>query len=422
MLVTSKQHLISDKVIVFMVKVSQIRRMILNSLELTYDELYQLNIVNYDRKFATIDLIRKREFDRSYECCYLALMNKPKILVTGGAGYIGSHTVVELIQQDFAVVIVDDLSNSRPEILSGIEQVSGTRPELASFDLCDQRALTNFLDKHNDVQAIIHFAASKAVGESVENPLKYYRNNLYSLINLLEQMKQRDIPNLIFSSSCTVYGQPDQLPVTESTPVKPAESPYGNTKQIAEEIIRDTVRAEADLRAISLRYFNPVGAHASGLLGELPLGTPANLVPFITQTAAGIRPKLRVFGDDYDTPDGSCIRDYIHVVDLAQAHIAALNRLLDQKNEGDYECFNVGTGDGHSVLEVIKTFEQVNDVSLNYEIAPRRSGDIEQIYADTTRANEALGWQAERTLDEMLRSAWAWQQNLMWEGFYLKGS
>ena len=347
-------------------------------------------------------------------------MNKAKVMVTGGAGYIGSHTVVELIEQDFTVVIVDDLSNSQPEILSGIEQITSTRPELASFDLCDVLALEAFFDQHDDIQAIIHFAASKAVGESVTDPLKYYRNNLFSLINLLQQMKQRDIANFIFSSSCTVYGQPDQLPVTESTPVKPAESPYGNTKQIAEEIIRDTVAAEEKLQAISLRYFNPVGAHASGLIGELPLGTPANLVPFITQTAAEIRPKLRVFGDDYDTSDGSCIRDYIHVVDLAQAHIAALNRLLGGANKQRYEWFNVGTGQGQSVLEVIHTFEQTNHLSLNYEIAPRRSGDIEKIYADTTLANQTLGWRAERSLEEMMRSAWEWQQNLLRDDFYLK--
>ena len=347
-------------------------------------------------------------------------MHKTKILVTGGAGYIGSHTVVELIQQDFAVVVVDDLSNSRKETLSGIEQITGTRSDFASFDLCDHQALENFLSQHDDVQAIIHFAASKAVGESVENPLKYYHNNLYSLINLLLHMKQRAIPHLIFSSSCTVYGQPDHLPVTESTPVKPAASPYGNTKQMAEEIIRDTIAAEEHLQAISLRYFNPVGAHASGLIGELPIGTPANLVPFITQTAAGIRPKLRVFGDDYDTPDGSCIRDYIHVVDLAQAHIAALNRLLQHKNEARYECFNVGTGQGHSVLEAIRTFEKVNDTPLNYEIAPRRAGDIEKIYADTTLANQALDWRAERSLEEMMRSAWEWQKNLMRDDFYIQ--
>ena len=347
-------------------------------------------------------------------------MSKATIMVTGGAGYIGSHTVVELIEQGFTVVVVDDLSNSQSEILSGIEQITGTRPELASFDLCDPIALEKFLDQHNDIQAIIHFAASKAVGESVADPLKYYRNNMFSLINLLLQMKQRNIANLIFSSSCTVYGQPDHLPVTESTPVKPAESPYGNTKQIAEEIIRDTVAAEEPLRAISLRYFNPVGAHASGLLGELPLGTPANLVPFITQTAAGIRPQLRVFGDDYDTADGSCVRDYIHVVDLAQAHIAALNRLLQGKNQERYEHFNVGTGQGQTVLEVIHTFERVNELSLNYEIAPRRAGDIEKIYADTTQANQALGWRAERSLEDMMRSAWQWQQNLLRDDFYLK--
>ena len=328
--------------------------------------------------------------------------------------------MVALIQAGYSVVIIDDLSNSRPETLSGIEQITGTRPELASFDLCDAVALHEFFQQHPGIKAVIHFAASKAVGESVANPLKYYRNNLYSLINLLGQMKEHNIANLIFSSSCTVYGQPEQLPVTEATPVKPAESPYGNTKQIAEEIIRDTVAAEESLQAISLRYFNPVGAHASGLLGELPLGTPANLVPFITQTAAGVREKLRVFGDDYNTGDGSCVRDYIHVVDLAEAHLAALRRLLDGKNEDRYECFNVGTGQGQSVLEVIKVFERVNGVKLNYEIAPRRSGDIEQIYADTTLANQALGWRAERSLEDMMRSAWQWQQNLMREDFYLR--
>ncbi|MGB3848847.1 MAG: UDP-glucose 4-epimerase GalE [Tunicatimonas sp.] len=346
-------------------------------------------------------------------------MQSTTILVTGGAGYIGSHTVVALIEAGYSVVIIDDLSNSRSEMLGGIEQITGTRPELASFDLCDAAALHEFFQQHSNIGAVIHFAASKAVGESVADPLKYYRNNLYSLINLLGQMKEHGVSNLIFSSSCTVYGQPDQLPVTEATPVKPAESPYGNTKQIAEEIIRDTVAAEESLQAISLRYFNPVGAHASGLLGELPLGTPANLVPFITQTAAGIREKLRVFGDDYDTADGSCVRDYIHVVDLAEAHLAALRRLLDGKNEARYECFNVGTGAGQSVLEVINTFERVNEVKLNYEIAPRRVGDIEQIYADTTLANQALGWRAERSLEDMMRSAWRWQQNLLREDFYL---
>ncbi len=347
-------------------------------------------------------------------------MQTPTILITGGAGYIGSHTVVALIQAGYSVVIIDDLSNAQPEVLSGIEQITGTRPELATFDLCDPAALGKFFKNHPSISAVIHFAASKAVGESVANPLKYYRNNLYSLINLLLQMKEHGIPNLIFSSSCTVYGQPDQLPVTEATPVKPAESPYGNTKQIAEEIIYDTVAAEEALRAISLRYFNPVGAHASGLLGELPTGPPANLVPFITQTAAGIREKLRVFGDDYNTDDGSCVRDYIHVVDLAQAHLAALQRLLEGKNDERYECFNVGTGEGQSVLAVIKAFERVNGVTLNYEIAPRRPGDIEQIYADTTLANQALGWRAERSLEEMMRSAWQWQQNLMREDFYLR--
>ena len=331
-------------------------------------------------------------------------------MVTGGAGYIGSHTVVALLEQRFEVIVVDNLYNSRQEVLDGIQQITGVSPTFVSLDLCDSTALHQLLEKHTDVSAIIHFAAYKAVGESVEKPLQYYRNNLYSLVNLLEAMQTHRIPHLIFSSSCTVYGQPPSLPVTEDTPVQPAQSPYGNTKKMAEEIIRDTARATEGLQAISLRYFNPVGAHPSGLIGELPLGTPNNLVPFITQTAAGMRDKLRIFGDDYDTPDGTCIRDYIHVMDLAEAHIAALNRLQSQQNQDAYDYFNVGTGHGNSVLEVVKAFEQVNKVPLPYEIVARRPGDIEKIYADTQRANQALGWQAQRDLSDMMRTAWQWQE------------
>ena len=340
-------------------------------------------------------------------------------MVTGGAGYIGSHTVVALIEQGFEVIIVDNLYNSRQEVLEGIQQITGVSPTFVSLDLCDSAALHQLLKKHTDVSATIHFAAYKAVGESVEKPLQYYRNNLYSLINLLEAMQTHRIPHLIFSSSCTVYGQPPSLPVTEDTPVQPAQSPYGNTKKMAEEIIRDTARAIEGLQAISLRYFNPVGAHPSGLIGELPLGTPNNLVPFITQTAAGMRDKLRIFGDDYDTPDGTCVRDYIHVMDLAEAHIAALNRLQSQQNRDAYEYFNVGTGHGNSVLEVVKAFKQANEVPLAYEIVARRPGDIEKIYADTQRANQALGWQAKRDLEDMMRTAWQWQENLLKEDFYL---
>jgi UDP-glucose 4-epimerase len=336
-----------------------------------------------------------------------------KILVTGGTGYIGSHTVVALQNEGFEVVIVDDLSNSQIEVLDGIEKITGKRPVFHQFDLCDAQELGRFFDKHSDVNGIIHFAASKAVGESVQKPLLYYRNNLFTLIFLLEAMKRLNIPNIVFSSSCTVYGQPDRLPVTEQTPFKPAESPYGNTKQICEEILRDTCKVTPAINAISLRYFNPVGAHESALIGELPRGVPANLVPFITQTAAGMRNQLLVFGNDYDTADGSAVRDYIHVTDLAEAHVVAVKRLAEKKQKTNFEYFNIGTGKGMTVLELIKTFEKVNNVSLNYKIVDRRSGDVEKIYADTSYANEELGWKARLTAEDMMRSAWKWQQYVM---------
>lgn len=338
---------------------------------------------------------------------------KDKILVTGGTGYIGSHTAVELINSGFEVVIIDNLSNSREAVLDGVEKITGTRPAFEQFDLCNYELLDAFFNKHQDIKAIIHFAASKAVGESVEKPLLYYRNNLQSLINILELMGKYSIPNIAFSSSCTVYGQPKQLPVTENSPILPAESPYGNTKQISEEIIKDTINSSSDLNAISLRYFNPVGAHNSVSIGELPLGVPANLIPFITQTAAGLRKELSVFGEDYNTVDGTAVRDYIHVVDLAKAHVIAVKRMNEQKQKSNYEVFNLGTGNGFSVLEVIKAFESSTGQKLNYKIVPRRAGDIEKVWADTTFANEELGWKAELNLESMMSSAWKWQEFLM---------
>ena len=341
------------------------------------------------------------------------MSDKNKILVTGGTGYIGSHTAVALIQKGFEVVIVDDLSNSRKDVLEGIKKITGVKPAFEQFNLCDEAAVGKFFNDHKDLKAIIHFAASKAVGESVAKPLLYYRNNLSSLVNLLENMSLYQVPHLVFSSSCTVYGQPHELPVTEKSPIKPAESPYGNTKQICEEIIRDTCKAEPGIHAIALRYFNPVGAHESALIGELPLGVPNNLVPFITQTAAGIRKELSVFGEDYDTPDGTAIRDYIHVVDLADAHVIAVERMLGNGQKSPFEIFNLGTGNGFSVLEVVKSFEQSTGVPLNYRIVDRRPGDVEKVWADTTFANEELGWKAALGLDAMMLSAWKWQQYLM---------
>jgi len=335
-----------------------------------------------------------------------------KILVTGGLGFIGSHTAVELQQAGYDVVIIDNCSNSSEEVLDGIEAITGIRPHFEKFDLRDRDKVREFFKKYADLSGVIHFAASKAVGESVEEPLLYYENNLTTLVSLLQELEKKEKAHFIFSSSCTVYGQADKMPITEDAPVKPAESPYGNTKQIGEEIIRDTCKVRPQLQAISLRYFNPIGAHPSARIGELPLGVPQNLVPFITQTASGIRKQLSVFGDDYPTPDGTCIRDYIHVVDLARAHVVALQRLLSGKNGGNYEVFNVGTGKGSSVLEVIQSFERVSGVPLNYKIVGRRPGDITEAYADTTRANTVLGWKAESSLDDAMKSAWAWEQEI----------
>jgi len=335
-----------------------------------------------------------------------------QILVTGGTGYIGSHTVVELQAVGFDVVIIDDLSNSSADVVDNIERISGVRPAFEAFNLLDSIKLEAFFEKYSKIEAIIHFAAFKAVGESVEKPLAYYRNNLVSLMNILDCMSKYKIQNLVFSSSCTVYGQPDQLPVTENTPKKDAESPYGNTKAIAEEVLRDVVKVTPDIKVIALRYFNPIGAHPSALIGELPSGIPNNLVPFITQTAAGLRKQLSVFGDDYNTPDGSCIRDYINVTDLAKAHVVAINRLLKNSNAERYEFFNVGTGNGVSVLEVLNTFEKATGVKVNYKIVARRSGDIEKIYADTTIANTVLGWKSETSLSDTLLSAWNWEKKI----------
>ena len=337
---------------------------------------------------------------------------KGKILVTGGAGYIGSHTAVALIKSGYQVVIVDNLTNSRADVIDSIYKIAGTRPAFYNFDLCDAGKLADFFKAEKDITGIIHFAASKAVGESVQKPLLYYRNNLNSLINLIDQMKGNNIPDLVFSSSCTVYGQPDKLPVTEDTPFKTAESPYGNTKQICEEIMQDVAHVNSDLNFIALRYFNPVGAHESAEIGELPLGVPANLVPFITQTAAGIRKELSVFGNDYDTPDGTAIRDYIHVVDLAEAHVKAMDRMTGKHQKQNYEYFNVGTGNGSSVLEVIETFERVTNQKLNYKIVNRRPGDVVKIYANTDLANKELGWKASKGLDQMMMDAWRWQQRV----------
>lgn len=337
---------------------------------------------------------------------------KKTVLVSGGMGFIGSHTAVELINKGYQTIIADDLSNSQESVLDGIEKITGVRPAFERTDLKDKTAVREIFDKY-EIDAVIHFAASKAVGESVHKPLLYYRNNLVSLLNILDCLTENSRGgNLVFSSSCTVYGQPDRLPVTEDSPIKPAESPYGNTKQISEEIIRDAVNAHELLKAVSLRYFNPIGAHPSAEIGELPRGVPQNLIPYITQTAMGIRESLSVFGGDYDTPDGTCIRDYIHVVDLAKAHIKAIERMLGGKSAGRYEVFNIGTGAGYSVLDIIKSFERVSGVRLNYRITPRRAGDIEKIWADPSKANDALGWTAEENLDSMMSSAWAWQKKL----------
>lgn len=335
-----------------------------------------------------------------------------KILVTGGLGFIGSHTVVELQNEGFEVVVIDNCSNSSEDVLEGIVAITGKKPLFEKFDLREKSKVQEFFSKHDDVIGAIHFAASKAVGESVENPLLYYENNLGVLIYMLQELTKKGSANFIFSSSCTVYGQADQMPITEYAPVKPAESPYGNTKQVGEEIIKDVCKVNPQLASIALRYFNPIGAHPSNEIGELPLGVPQNLVPFITQTGVGLREQLSVFGDDYPTPDGTCIRDYIHVVDVAKAHVAALQRLLNGKNSENFEVFNLGTGTGSSVLEVIQSFERVSGEKLNYRIAPRRAGDVIQAYADTTRANDVLGWKANSSLDDAVGSAWNWEKKI----------
>lgn len=334
-----------------------------------------------------------------------------KILVTGGTGYIGSHTVVELYEAGYTPIIIDNLSNSNIGVLGQIEKITGQKPAFYNFDLCDEAKVKEFIEENKDIQGVIHFAAYKAVGESVNKPLKYYHNNFFSLINLLNAYIDKEI-NFVFSSSCTVYGQPDQNPVTESAEVKKAESPYGNTKQVSEEILKETANSHPNFNIISLRYFNPVGAHKSALIGELPLGIPQNLVPFITQSAIGKRDKITVFGDDYDTQDGSAIRDYIHVVDLAKAHVAAIKLLEEKDSKSNYDVFNIGTGNGYSVLEVIKAFEESTGEKLNFAIGPRRTGDIEKVWGDVSKSEQQLNWKAELKIDEMMRSAWAWERYL----------
>ena len=337
---------------------------------------------------------------------------KDKILVTGGLGYIGSHTVVELIEAGYEICIVDNLSNSNIDVLKGIEKITGVKPIYENIDCTDYVAMNKFLAKNEGIRAVIHFAASKAVGESVEKPLMYYRNNVVSLINILELMPIHKIEGIVFSSSCTVYGQPEVLPVTESAPLQKALSPYGNTKQICEDIVRDTVAANPSVKSILLRYFNPIGAHPSAMIGELPNGVPQNLLPFVTQTAIGLRPELKVFGDDYNTPDGSCIRDYIYVVDLAKAHVKAVERMLNHQAKEQVEVFNLGTGRGLSVLEILNTFMQVTGVKVPYQIVGRREGDIEQVWAKPDKANNVLGWKADTPIEDVLLSAWRWEQKI----------
>ena len=334
-----------------------------------------------------------------------------KILVTGGLGFIGSHTVVELQNEGFEVVIIDNLSNSSEEVLKGIVAITGKIPLYEKLDLREKTSVQNFFKKHNDIDGVIHFAASKAVGESVENPLLYYENNINTLVYILQELQQKAEANFIFSSSCTVYGQAEKMPITENAPTQPAMSPYGNTKQIGEEIITEVCKVST-INSILLRYFNPIGAHPSAEIGELPIGIPQNLIPYITQTGIGLRQELSVYGDDYPTPDGTCIRDYIHVVDLAKAHVIALQRLLNKKNAEKVETFNLGTGKGSSVLEVITTFEKVSGRKLPYKIVPRREGDIVSAYANTDKANTVLGWKAQSTLEEALASAWKWEQKI----------
>ncbi len=342
---------------------------------------------------------------------------KKTILVTGGTGFIGSHTTVELQQAGYEVVIIDNLSNSKVEVIDGIEQITGIRPAFEKVDCCDYPALEAVFAKYPNIQGIIHFAASKAVGESVEKPLLYYRNNLNSLINLLELMPKYQVKGIIFSSSCTVYGQPspENLPVTEEAPIQKALSPYGNTKQINEEIIQDYIHSGANIKSVILRYFNPIGSHPSALIGELPIGVPMNLIPFITQTAIGVRKQLKIFGNDYNTPDGTCIRDYIYVVDLAKAHVAAMTRVLE-KDTDPVEIFNIGTGRGLSTLEVVEGFEKATGVKLNWEYAPRREGDIEKVWGNVDKANKVLGWKADTPIADVLVSAWKWQKKLREDG------
>jgi len=332
-----------------------------------------------------------------------------KILVTGGTGFIGSHTIVELQNNGHEVIIIDNLSNSDATVIDSVEKITGIKPSLEVFDLTDKEKVMSFFKRNIDLEGVIHFAAYKAVGESVKKPLMYYRNNLESLLNILEAMQSYNIENIVFSSSCSVYGQPDKLPVCENAPFQKAKSPYGNTKQIAEEIISDFVKV-TDINAINLRYFNPTGGHESSLLGELPVGIPTNLIPFITQTAIGVQKVLKVFGDDYNTPDGTAIRDYIHVVDVAKAHVVAIDRMVNKKMLEQLEIYNLGTGIGYSVLDVVKTFEKISGLKLNYKIIARRDGDIEKVWANSDLSNRVLGWKAEHNLEEMVRSAWKWEQ------------
>lgn len=343
-------------------------------------------------------------------------MSKGKILVTGGTGYIGSHTAVELINSGYEVVIIDNLSNSNREVLDGIEAITGVRPSFVEGDCTDIKTLEKLFQDYPGIKGIINFAASKAVGESVEKPLLYYRNNLNTLMNLLELMPRYDVKGIVFSSSCTVYGEPDVNPVTEHSPIKKATSPYGNTKQISEEIITDYINSGAPIKSVILRYFNPVGAHPTAEIGELPLGVPQNLIPYLTQTAIGIRKELSVFGNDYDTPDGSCIRDFINVVDLAKAHVIAIERMLNDRSEANVEIFNLGTGNGVSVLELIDTFEKATGVKVPHKIVGRRAGDIEKVWADPSHANNVLGWKADTPLEETMLSAWNWQKKLREKG------
>ena len=353
-----------------------------------------------------------RETRNSNKNRRLKFQKMSKILVTGGLGYIGSHTVVALQEAGFKVVIIDNLSNASTKVLDGILAISGELPEFENFDLRNKLKTQEFFKKYDDLSGVIHFAASKAVGESVGNPLLYYENNVSTLIYVLQELNKKDNANFIFSSSCTVYGQADKMPITEEAPIKAAESPYGNTKQIGEAILKDTCKANQNFNTIALRYFNPIGAHKSAQIGELPIGVPQNLVPYITQTGAGVREQLSVFGDNYPTKDGTCVRDYIHVVDIANAHVIALQRLLNKKYKENFEVFNLGTGTPSSVLEVIQSFERVSNKKLNYKIVDKRDGDVISAYADTNKANAVLGWKAKSTLDDAMESAWKWQQTL----------